>query len=164
MIKVLAVLFIFCLGFTAGCYRYVPMEQATAPSGTLVRARLTDDGAQEMQRYFGPGVVEVKGPLVSWNTEGMSLLWETFLRREGFPATTVTDTVSLLPQHLAGVDIRELDGARTAVFSVALLAGAVAAILAARTFGGEPEEGPEGGDLDPDDAVLFRIPIRIGFP
>lgn len=164
MSKVLTALFIVCFGFTAGCYRYVPIEQAAAPSGTLLRARLTDDGAEEMRRYFGPGVVEVKGSLVSWNGEGLSLLRESFLRREGFPATTVTDTLSLLPLHVAGVDIRELDGTRTAVLSVALLAGAVATIFAAKTFGGEPEDGGEGGDTDPDAAVLFRIPIRIGFP
>ena len=164
MSKVLTALFIVCLALTAGCYRYVPVEQAAAPSGTVLRARLTDAGAEEMRRYFGPGVMEVKGPLVSWNSEGMSLLNESFLRREGFPATTITDTLSLLPQHVAGVDIRELDGARTAVFSAALLAGAVATVFAAQIFGGAPEDGGEGGDLDPDAAVLFRIPIRIGFP
>ena len=164
MSKVLTTLFIVCLAFTAGCYRYVPVERTAAPAGTMLRARLTDAGAEEMRRYFGPGVVEVKGPLVSWNGEGLSLLTESFLRREGFPATTVTETVRLLPQHVAGVDIRELDGARTAVFSVAVLAGAVATICAARTFGGELDDGGEGGDLDPDAAVLFRIPIRIGFP
>jgi hypothetical protein len=164
MSKVLTALFIVCLCFTAGCYRYVPLEEAVAPSGTLLRARLTDAGAEEMQRYFGPGVVEVKGPLVSWNDEGLSMLRETFLRREGFPATTVTDTLSLLSQHLAGVDVRELHGTRTAVLSVAILAGVVATVFAAQIFGGGAETGPEGGDDDPDAAVLFRIPIRIGFP
>ena len=78
-----------------GCYKYVPVEPSAVTPGAGVRARLSDAGAEEMRRLFGPDVLSVEGPLVAWNGGGLSLLWETYLRRQGYPPTTVTDTIRL---------------------------------------------------------------------
>jgi uncharacterized protein YbjT (DUF2867 family) len=149
------------LVLAGGCYRWVPTEQAAVPPGTQLRARLTDAGTAEIRTYFGPGLLTVEGPLVAWDRTGLSLLTETSVRRPGFPPTTMTDTIQLLPNHLAGVDMQELDGKRTAGLSAGLLGGVVLAILATRTLGGETDPG-EGVDPPPEATILFSIPLRIG--
>ncbi len=157
-------LVIAALAVTGGCYRYVPADRAGVLPGAELRARLTDAGVEEMRGYFGPNVRSVKGPLASWDREGLALLIETSVQREGFPPTSLTDTIRLLPHYVAGVDLQKLDGKRTAGFTAVLLGGAAAAVLAARAFGGSSEGLDEGGEERPPAMILFRIPFRIGFP
>ena len=155
--------FVF-LALTAGCYRYVPVELGAVPPGAKVRATLSDAGIEEMRRYYGPDVTTVEGALVAWSGGELSLLRETSLRREGFPPTTSTDTVRLAPHYLTGVFGRELNGGRTAVFTLGILGVGVATVFAAQIFGGLPEEGGEGSGDDPEATVLFRIQLPIGIP
>ncbi|MCH7564910.1 MAG: hypothetical protein IH968_13925 [Gemmatimonadetes bacterium] len=156
-------LIIAALALTAGCYRYVPADRTLVPAGAKVQARLTDAGVEEMRRYFGPNVRFVKGPLVSWDGEGLALLVETSVQREGFPPTILADTIRLLSHHVAEVGIQELNGKRTAGFTGVMLVGGAAAVLVARTFGGSSEGLGEGGEPRPPALILFSIPIRIGF-
>lgn len=150
------------LALVSGCYRYVPIDPAAVPVGAKVQARLSTTGIDEMTRYFGPDVSVVRGPLVSWDVDGLSVLRQTVMRREGFLPTTVMDTLHLQPDHLLGVDTPELDGPRTAGLTAVILAGAAATtFLAAKVFGGIPEEVGEGGGPDPEATVLFRIPIGL---
>lgn len=153
---------ISAIAVTGGCYRWVPTEQATIPPGAEVRANLTDAGVEEMRRYFGPDITSVEGPLVSWDGRGLSVLSETTLRRAGFPPTVLTDTIQLQPTHLADVAIRELDGKRTALFTVATLGAAAGAVMAALIFGGTAEEPGESGGPPPEASVILRIPFSLG--
>ena len=162
MSNVRTTLVIAALAVTAGCYRYVPAERARVVPGAELRARLTDAGVEEMRRYFGPNVLSVEGPLVSWDGEGLALLSETSVQRAGFPATFMTDTIQLLPHYVADVEFQKLDGKRTAGFTAAILGGAAAAILASRAFGGS-SEGEGGGGPEPEAMILLSIPLRIGF-
>lgn len=152
------------VALTGGCHQYVPADPSAVPPGTGVRARLSESGVEEMRRYFGPNVFTVEGPLVSWGREGLAVLQQSTLRREGYLPTTVTDTLYIPPEYLMGVDARELNGPRTAGLSVAMLAGVVATVFAAKVFGGTQEGGGEGDGPPPDASVLLRFPIRIGFP
>jgi len=155
-------LILACLLLSGGCYRYVPTEMAAVPHGAEVQALLTGDGIEAMRGHFGPDVNSVKGPLASWDEEGMGLLAEMTLSRPGFPPTTLTDTIWLLPHHLAGVELRELDGKRTLGFTAAVLGAMAGAILAGRAWSGSSED-PNGGDPDPEAAIVFRIPFGIIF-
>jgi len=151
----------------SGCYRWVPTEQAAVPPGAEIRATLTDAGIDEMRRYLGPDILSVDGPLVSWDARGLSVLSVTTLRRAGFPPTTMTDTLRLAPNHVADVAIKELDGKRTAIFTVGVLGVAVGSVMAALIFGGGPEDTGEGNGPPPDAAVIhsvpiFSIPFRLG--
>jgi len=158
---------IFLLGasllVSGGCYHYVPAVMDAVPPGADVRALLSGDGIEAMRGTFGPDVTSVKGPLVSWNEGGMGLLAELFVQREGFPGTTMTETIQLLPHHVARVELRELDGLRTAGFSAALVGAAAVALIAPGLIGGSTEDSGEGGGPDPEAAILFRIPIGFGF-
>jgi len=128
-----------------GCYRYVPTEMAAVPPGAEVRAHLTGDGIEAMRSYYGPEVYSVEGPLAWWDEGGVGLLTEMYLSRPGFPPTTFTDTVRLLPHHLAGMELRELDGKRTAGFSAAT------------------DDSGEGAGEDPEASIIFRIPLGLPF-
>jgi hypothetical protein len=155
---------LFGLVFCVGCYRYVPAEMGAVPPGADVRAQLTGDGIEAMRGTFGPGVTEVEGGLASWDESGIGVMTETFIQRAGFPATNMTETIQLLPHHVSLVEIRELDGKRTAGFSIAVLGAMAGALWAGQTFGGgsDNNEG-DGGGPDPDAAIIFKIPIRFGF-
>jgi len=163
MRNITTLLIVVGLLLSGGCYRYVPTEMVAVPPGAEVRALLTGDGIEAMRAHFGPEVNSVKGPLVSWDEEGMGLLTELSVSRPGFPPTTLTETIRLLPHHLAGVELRELDGKRTLGFTAAVLGSMAGAILAGRAWGGSSED-PNGGDPDPEAAIVFRIPFGIIFP
>ncbi len=163
MRKPLPFLTLLSLLFSGACYRWVPVEQSAAPPGSEVRAILTMDGVDELRGTFGPSVESVEGPLVRWDSEGLGLLAELSVSRAGYPATTMTETVQLQPHHIARVELRELDGRRTAFFTAGVVGAAAFAAIAPSLFGGEAEESGEGDPTDPDAAiVLFRIPIRFG--
>lgn len=147
------------LAVASGCYHYVPASPAGVSPGADVRAWLTDSGIDEMRGYFGPDVNSVEGPLVRWDGGGVALLVETYVSRPGFPPTSVADTIRLLPPHVATVELRELNRWRSAGLAAIIVGGAVAALLAARTVGGQSEE-PELPP-DPEAMILFRIPFRL---
>jgi len=148
---------------TGGCYRYVPTEMAAVPPGAEVRAHLTGDGIEAMRSYFGPEVYSVEGPLAWWDEGGVGLLTEISLSRPGFPPTTLTDTVRLLPHHLAGMELRELDGKRTAGLTAAIVGGMAVALFAGQAFGGSSDDSGEGAGEDPEASIIFRIPLGLPF-
>ncbi|MGD2122941.1 MAG: hypothetical protein PVJ76_14405 [Gemmatimonadota bacterium] len=154
---------LFALFFSGACYRYVPVERYQAPRGSEVRVILTMDGEDEIRGTFGPGVTFLDGPLVRWDAEGLGLSTDLSISRDGYPSTTMTDTIQLQPHHIARVELKELDGRRTAFFTAGVVGVAAVAIIAPSLVGGESDDSGEGDDTDPDAAiVLFRIPIRIG--
>lgn len=162
--RALPLLLVFLLLTPAGCYRYVPAEDGMVPRGTRVRAQLTESGTEEARRYFGPGVEEVEGPVVNWNGGGLAILMQTYLSRPGFPATHVADTVRFQPAHISAVQVRELDGWRTAGLAALVVGGGLAATLGPEVLGGGASgEGNEGDDLDPDAQIILRIPLRLIF-
>lgn len=156
-------LLLITLVSAGACYRYVPSETGAIPAGTEVRARLTDEGRAEARQYYGPDVTSVTGSLVRWDGEGIGLLTEMTLSRAGFPATVMTDTIRFLPQHLSGVDVKELDGKRTVYMGMGIVAGMATVLIASNVFGGGKEEGPgEGSGEEPEAAlILFSIPFQI---
>lgn len=150
---------------TAGCYHWVPTEPSSLPPGTEVRAELTDAGMEEARRYFGPDVEAVEGPLVASDGEGLSLLFTTTLRREGFQPTTLSDTLRLQSRHLADVSRKELHGTKTAWFTAGVIGAAAGAVLAGKALTGSSDDDGEGGGPPTDDAFLIVIPfpLTIGF-
>ena len=160
--------FLALLTFTAGCYRYVPVTPSAVGPGTEVRTRLTEDGQREVRSFMGSDTDAVEGSLVAWNRDGVSLLVQSEIRRDGFPPTAFTDTLELLPQHVQSVQVRELDGWRTAGTAALVVGGAVVAVLAPRALGGDSESGDgegggEGDPTDPNAQILIRFPLSFSF-
>lgn len=162
MQKLSPTLILSLLLLAGGCYRYVPTEMGVVPRGSEVRVHLTGDGSEKVRSTLGPNVFSVTGPLVEWNEEGLAFLAELSLSRPGFPATTMPDTIDLLPRDVARVELREIDRKRTAGLTVAIIGVAAAAALVPRVVGGTSKDDTEGGGPGPEAAILFRVPIRIG--
>jgi len=118
-----------------GCYRYVNADPQDVTPGTLIRAQLTEARTEEVRRYFGPGVESVEGPLVRLNGAEVGILMRTYVSRPGFRPTSVADTVKLLPPHIGGFEVRNLDKWRTAGFAAVIAGGGVVAVLAPRGAG-----------------------------
>lgn len=142
---------------TTACYRYVPAEPAELVPGAEVRARLTGAGIDAMRAFFGPYVTDIEGELVRWDQRGATLRYETFVRRPGFPATTIQDSVHLEPRHVAAMERKELDGRRSVLAGAVVVSGAIAAAISSGAFGGGglPWEGPPPGD----EIIVIRIPF-----
>jgi hypothetical protein len=154
------------LALSAGCYRYVPVQRSAAPSGAKVRASLTDAGQDEVRARFGPDAVSLEGTLVDWDEDGVAVSLQSYVRRQGFPPTSFTDTVHLLPRHFQGVEVQELDGWRTAGVVSLVAAASVVAAFAPRALGGQSESGEGGDEGDPQDPnahILIRIPLGFSF-
>jgi hypothetical protein len=146
--------------FVGGCYRYVPAETGAIPPGTEVRVRLTDAGQAEIRQYYGPDLTRVTGSLVRWDVDGLGLMTEMTITREGFPATFLADTIQLLPQHLSGVDVKEFDGKRSLGFTAGVIGAMAGALVAAQAFGGSSSnEGDDSGGPDPEASILLRVPL-----
>lgn len=142
----------------AACYRYVPAEPARVVPGQDVRTRLTGEGMDAMRGFFGPGVIDIEGKLVRWDRQGVTLLFETFVTRPGFPATTIQDTIQLQPWHVDLVERKELDGRRSVLAGAAVVSGAITALISSKAFGsgGNPGESPEP---EPDELIIIRLPF-----
>ncbi len=155
-------IFVLMTVLAAGaCYRYVPTEPAAIPPGSNIKAVLTGDGIEAMRPVFGPDVTSVAGPFLYTGGQGVKVLTEVTVRREGFPPTTMNDTVRLEPHHVARLELRELDGLKTAGFTLGAAAAMAGALLAGKSLGGSSEDG-EGGGPDPEAFILFKIPLKIG--
>ncbi|MBT8397138.1 MAG: hypothetical protein KJN92_09235, partial [Gemmatimonadetes bacterium] len=122
--------FVLAMFSSGACYRYVPIGQYQAPPGSEVRVVLTMDGEDEIRGTLGPGIFSLDGPLVRWDSEGLDLQTDLSISREGYPATTLTETIQLQPHHVARVELKELDGRRTAFFTAGVVGAAAAAIIA----------------------------------
>lgn len=160
MKKVRPALVLGALLLSTGCYRWVPAESGTVPVGTDVRATLTESGIQEATRLFGPDVEDVVGNLAYWNTDGVGLQREMRIQRDGFPSTTLLDTVRFQPQHLLNLEVKEFDGKNTVLLSLGIAGGAVLALLAGKSLGGGDDPEPPPPPIE--EAILFRIPFSFG--
>lgn len=149
------------LSLSPACYRWVPHE-GTLPAGTEIRVRVTDTGSDDLRRRYGANEGFVSGPLAIWSEDEVAVLAQTLLTRPGFPSTTVTDTVEVPARYVAGIDVKELDGKNTAFFTAGILAGGVGLVLATRWLGGSSEAN-EGDIPPPEEAIIVRIPLRIGW-
>lgn len=155
-------LLLAAVGLLSGCHRWVPAEQLPLPAGTRVRAQLSSEGQETARRFFGPGAGDVEGPIVEWGDEDVSFLVSTLLLRDGFPATTINDTLRIPRAQVIDFEVRELDKSRTALFVSGVVGLAVGAVLAARAISSGDDPGGEGGGEPPPEAWVIRIPLAIG--
>lgn len=153
---------LLCLVLSAGCHRWVPHDGTPVPEGTDVRVRVTDAGSDELQSRFGPNDGSVDGPVAYWNTEAIGLLVQSTIRRPGFPATTISDTIPVPSRLVSGVDVKTLDNRRTTALTAGIVLGGLGLVLATRAFGGEAEDG-DPTPPPPDASWIVRFPLPLAF-
>ncbi len=145
----------------AGCYQFIPLDPGAVRAGTRVRAQLTPGGAERLAAAVGSGTEErVEGRIVEVAPNGGLLLEVYRSPREapvGVSSRTLASRVSLQARELAGLELKQLDRGRTALFlgGSALMAG-ILVTLAFSTYG----RGSEGGGPPVDEAVVPLFTIR----
>lgn len=153
-LRALPILLMITVG---ACYRYVPATRSDVTPPLEVRARLSEEGMQDLGGRFSRAPERIDGRLVRWDDDGIALEITTEVRREGFPPTTLREVLELAPEHVAFIERQQVDAWQTGGVVAAILAGTVAAVLATRTVGGEqgdPEPPPE----EPQAAIGLRFP------
>ena len=142
-----------------GCTRWVPARIGDVPVGADVRLRLSDEGIQELEELTGTLRSEISGELVQWDQEVMiSAALETSGMRLG---NNLRQRLVVDQDDVVGVDVRETDRTRTALFvgGMAVVGGsALVWIISKLTSSGPaaPSQPPTTGPGEP--FVRIRIP------
>ena len=150
----------------AGCFHYVPVEQAALPVGGDLRIELTRVGFAELPEipsYPGP---DLDGTLVSAERDGLRLRVPVPIRVDGMVRGTVAQDVTIPSRSIVQIRARRLDRTRTAL-SVGAGVATLAAIFLGFQAGGndtpeipnQPPEEEAGAGLR---APLFVIPLSWG--
>lgn len=150
-----------CLVTLGGCYVYTPVQSPTP--GTEVRVEVPVRTAVEGAVPQGSAVFE--GIVV---TGGQTLAIETRNRQQaGFmQEVLMIDTIQVNRANLLRLEERNFSGSRTAVFTVALVAGVVlVATGIGSVVGGDDGGEPGGGDpaqLKGPGTDILRIRLPLG--
>ena len=138
---------------SSACYRYVPIETATAAPGEPVRVYITEDAADGFREVHevDATVPNVRGTVVGRDAGDLLLTVEVAQRQVGFQAIGLEQTLRIPETEILATERRSLNGLATSAF-VGVVAGGVAAIL---TFILESEGEP----LPPEPDVDLMVPL-----
>lgn len=142
----------------SACYRYVPIETASAAPGEPVRLYITRAGADGFREVYqvDSAVPSLRGTIVGRDAGDLLLAVEVAQRQVGFQAVGLEQTLRIPEGEVLATERRSLNGLATSAF-VGVVAGGVATIL---TFILESEGEPAPPDPDPDLMVpLISVPI-----
>jgi hypothetical protein len=147
---------IVALPLFAACYRYAPIEPASAKPGSGVRARLTVDAGRRLAPLLGtPDTRLIAGRLIDNQASGM-IIEVPSIRSGGVgsSAETLNQRISVAPSDLVELESRLLDRVRTGAVVGGLLAVAVVATI--KALAGESSNS--GRVPDPGTTEL-RVPL-----
>lgn len=137
--------------FAGGCYRYSAIEPTAAQPASDVRLNLTSAGSLSLVPTLGASTSAAEGRIVRLADSVYVLAMSSTLKRtDGAPESMTRtvwagESVSIPKRAVAGVELRTLDGRRTAVAaSVATVLGVLAARLIVRGVGSSSSESGAG--------------------
>lgn len=143
---------------SSACYRYVPIETATAAPGEPVRVYVTEAGAEDFREVYevDQAVSRLRGTVMGRDGGDLLLAVEVAQRRVGFQAIGLEQTLRIPEGEIVATERRSLNALATSAF-VGVVAGGVAAIL---SFILESEGEPLPTEPDPDLMVpLISVPV-----
>jgi hypothetical protein len=100
-----------------GCSQWVPAAIGTAPVGAEVRLRLSDAGADSVEKSTGTRRSEVSGELLRWAEDVM------VSAQSGAVNSGLRQRIILDVDHIVGIDLREADATRTKLLIGGLAVG-----------------------------------------
>jgi len=138
----------------SGCFKYVPADIQTVPVGARVRVQLTPAGLEASRTRSLIEGEAISGKLVE--RRGNSVVFSVRSVRGAEAGTGRGDLVQhvdVLQEHIGRLDLKEIDGTKTAL----LIGGgtgaiATAALLAMR---GDPVSGSGTGPGGADESIRF---------
>jgi hypothetical protein len=142
-----------------GCYSYQPIEPATAPVGTEVRARITGAASDRVSPLIGSLDTRVLVGNVVENNGGSMLLEvpNGAMPNVSDGVVHLRARVPVSASDFVSIERRKLDVGRTALFSGGILAGVSLGVALALRSGGNPEPGKTPEEPPP----ILRIPIHV---
>jgi hypothetical protein len=131
------------------CYKYVPVETpAAVPTGSEVRAELTDSGVVAVASQVGPSVFRIDGRLVSKTDQSLVLaVGAVTSRRTDIEQLWNGERVTIPESAIGSLQARKISASRTALTAGGLLAAVVGLYVAFDPngiFGGGGGKGPPG--------------------
>jgi hypothetical protein len=154
---------LFLLPLLGGCFSYMPIDPATVPTGTEVRARITGAASDRVAPLLGTFDTRVITGNVVENNSGAMVLDVSMGAMPNVSASVVPlrTRVPIGASDLVSLEQRRMDVGRTALLGGVIAAGVGAgAVLAIRAGGGkgDPGNGP------PEPPPIIRIPVwRLHF-
>jgi hypothetical protein len=144
---------LFVIPFATACYTYAPIEVASVPNGTSVRARVIPAAAARIAPLVGSADARmVSGRLIENRPEGMIVEVPTIV-----PADIGT-SIQILHQRvlIARTDLLELETRHLDPLRTGLLAGGAAIIVGGAAFRAL-KSNANSGRISPGGSTEIRI-------
>jgi hypothetical protein len=145
----------------AGCYTYAPATLETVPAGAKVRALLSTEAQVDLRDRVGIDARELEGSLVERDESKILLAVRVPPPATGFSTgEAVFQRIDIARQDVLRVDVRKVDGPRTALFIGGIAAAATAGVAAALQ-GSNPGD-PGGNGPGPEESRhrwFLRVPV-----
>lgn len=146
-----------------GCYTYAPATLETVPEGARVKALISTEAQLDLERRAGIEVRELEGELVERSGDRILLSVRVPPPPTGLSSgRPLHQRIDLAPRDVLRLDVRKIDGGRTALFAGAV-AGFAAILVAIAVSASNPGDPPNGGTPPPESVVgwLIGIPVRF---
>jgi hypothetical protein len=142
-----------------GCYTYQPIEAATVPVGTEVRAHITGAASDRVAPMLGTFDVRTLSGSVTENSNGSMMLEVPNGARANVTEGVVPlhARVSIAPGDLVSLERRKLDVGRTTMLTAAIVGGVSLGVALALHSGADPQPG----NLPNEPPTVIRIPIHV---
>jgi hypothetical protein len=128
------------------CHTYLPAQEPVPVSGKEVAVVLNDRGRALVGERLGESVMQIEGRLVSSTDSIVTLNVTRTVMLQGSSAIWTGESVSIPREGVRSFRLREFSRGRTAMLSVALVAGiAVLGALITLVGGGNGRPGEGGG-------------------
>lgn len=137
----------------SGCYTYASPPSLTLAAGTPVALELTDAGRAAMAERIGPGVLRIKGKLVTITDDNVVLAMERVDVVGSHVTPWAGEEVAFDRCNVSAIKVRKLSTGRT-ILAAAIAAGAVVGgLMATNLVGSNNGTGSDGGIIPrpPDD-------------
>jgi hypothetical protein len=141
----------------AGCYRYVPAGNADLQPDNEVRVRVNEAEARRLAVAIEPGTRVLEGRVVEHQQDSVLLLVNVYSELQGARVVTLNQRLNVARPGIVDVELRQLDGTKTAIVAVAGVA-LVGTVIGAIATGGFDSGNDDGGPGPRDLLVpLFRL-------
>ncbi len=146
---------------TSACYSYVPVSSTPTP-GTEVALLISDRGRVELGTRVGPELDQLRGTLVSSTPSAVTLRMREAVSLRRVSTTWTGESLTVSPDLLAGVRVKQLDRGRSALVAGGVTAAIVAFIITRQVFVDDQkiETDPSKPPTDPGSSSI-RIPLTF---
>lgn len=133
------------IGTQLACHSYLPAQDMVPVSGKEVAVQLNDRGRSLVGDRLGESVMQIEGRLIGSTDSEVTLSVSRTVMLQGSSAVWSGENVAIPREGVRSFRLREFSRGRTAVFSVALVAGiAILGGLISLVAGGNGRPGGDG--------------------